>query len=401
MESVFFLVTHTSRGGVQELWEDLAEGFRIRGVRSDLLALYPAETAHGEKLAGWRYVAPRRPTTLRQQMGTLRDLAHIFKQERPTLVITAMPAANVVAPLAARLAGNGVRVVTTHHSPTHTHNPLLNAVDSLTGSLKSVQTIVSVSHAVSASLERKPAKYRAKRRVIQNALPPRVEKHLTMLAGPIVQRQARGRTVVAVGRLAAQKNHPMLLRAAVHMPDVEVLIIGAGPDEAMLKEMAVTLGVEQRVQFLGQLSREDALARLAAGDVFVQVSLYEGHSLALLEAARLGLPLVVSDVQDQIEGTTAADGTRCALIVDRSDDVGLACVISRLLSVPSHYALWASRARHLAADATFEGMIAKYESLVTPSGDRKAPWSDFSEEGQQVRSERIDRRMYAGRASSR
>lgn len=368
MPSIIFLVTHTSRGGVQELWENLAEGFRDRGFRSDLLALYPAETAQGRTLSGWRYVAPRKPTNVRQQVATVRGLARILKEEQPALVVTAMPAANVVAPIAARLAGNGSRVVVTHHSPTDTHHPLLNAVDGFTGSLDTVEAIVSVSDAVAQSLNRKPRRYRAKRRTIHNALPPHVERQLTTLAGPHARRRPNGRTVVAIGRLAAQKNHPMLLRAAVHMPDINVMIIGAGPDEAMLKELAASLGVDQRVSFLGQLPREEALARLAAGDVFAQVSLFEGHSLALIEAAKLGLPLVVSDVPVQIEGTTAADGTRCALVVDPTDDVGLATVVRRLLNDTGHYAQWAARSRQLADGATFDATMAAYLRLLPPSG---------------------------------
>lgn len=364
MESVYFVVSHTSRGGVQELWENLAEGFRDRGLRSELIALYPDEISNGRGLAGWRYVAPRRPRGIRQQVATIRGLSEIIRNERPTLVVSAMPAANVAAPLAARLAGSGSRVVVTHHSPTGTHNPLLNAVDALTGSLDTVQTIVSVSNAVSTSLDSKPSRYRAKRRTIYNALPPRVEKQLTTLAGPNARQKANGRTVVAIGRLAEQKNHSMLVRAAVHMPDVEVVIIGAGPDEAALKQLATSHGVDQRVHFLGQLAREDALARLATGDVFAQVSLYEGHSLALIEAAKLGLPLVVSDVPVQIEGTTAEDGIRCALVVDPTDDVGLATVVRRLLNDPAHYALWAQRARRLAAGATFDTTMAAYLSLL-------------------------------------
>ena len=174
-------------------------------------------------------------------------------------------------------------------------NPLLNAVDGWTGSWKNVATVVCVSDAVGASLKGKPRSYLAKRRIIRNALPPRIEAHLAALASKRHHRQAKARRVVATGRLAAQKNYPVLLRAAVHMPDVQVQIVGAGPDEDMLKAMARDLAVTNRVTFLGHRPREETLELLAAGGVFVQPSLFEGHSLALIEAAKLRLPLIVSN----------------------------------------------------------------------------------------------------------
>jgi glycosyltransferase involved in cell wall biosynthesis len=287
-----------------------------------------------------------------------------LKRERPAVVFTALPAANVLAAAAARLAGGGVQVVTSHHSPAQTYNPVLNFADSVAGSLKSVKTIVSVSDAVKASQDGKPAAYLRKRRTIHNALPPAIEHHLATLAGQRDRSKARGRKVVATGRLASQKNYPVLIRAAQHMPDVEIEIVGAGPDEAALKALASELGVDKRVKFAGFMARSEALERLADGDVFTQPSLFEGHSLALVEAAKIGLPLVVSNVPVQIEGITTRGGERCGVAVDPHDDRALAAEITRLLDQPEAYRELAARSAQLARDATFEVMLGAYEGLV-------------------------------------
>ena len=366
MRSVVFLVSHSSAGGAQEIWANLAEGFALRGHRVQLMALYPLRDPACRTAPGlaWRYVARRRPKTPWAVAGILLKLAGIMRRDAPDMVFTAMPAANTAAALAGALAGARQRVAISHHSPAETHSRIFNAIDSLTGGLGSVNTVISVSAAVSESLSSKPARYRGKRRTIHNALPPRIENHLATLAAQHAPRTMRRRSVVATGRLAAQKNYPLLIRAARHVPDATFDIIGTGPDEAMLRDLAQVAGVADRVRFVGHRPREEALALLAEGDVFVQASLFEGHSLGLIEAAHLGLPLVVSDVPSQIEGITARDGTLCGLTAGIEEDVKLAGHINSLLDNPQIYAEYSARARRLGAEATYAAMIDAYEELA-------------------------------------
>jgi glycosyltransferase involved in cell wall biosynthesis len=362
--SIIFLVSHPSAGGAQEIMANLAEGFDDRGARVRLMALYPTTRAVRATRLTWEYVYPRRPRYPWEAAGLLRAMARLLRAEQPDLVVTALPAANVLAAVGARLAGLRGRVVISHHSPAETHHRAINAVDSYAGTLGSVKTIVSVSDAVAASLDAKPADYLAKRRTIHNALPPRIEALLDALAARRAAGHAPGRRIVATGRLAEQKNYPMLIRAVALLPDVVADIVGTGPDEPALRALAAELGVAERVRFLGFRPREEALALLADGDVFVQCSLFEGHSLALIEAARLGLPIVVSDVPSQVEGVTAADGTRCGVVVPLDDVPALAAAVAALLDDPAARAAQEALSRRLAAEATYEAMIAAYEALA-------------------------------------
>jgi glycosyltransferase involved in cell wall biosynthesis len=170
---------------------------------------------------------------------------------------------------------------------------------------------------------------------------------------------------VATGRLAKQKNYPALLRSAVHLPDVEFHIVGDGPEREALFAMAHQLGVENRVRFLGHMRREEALAVLADADIFAQPSLFEGHSLALIEAAQAGLPLVVSNVPVQIEGITARDGTLCGVSVPPEDDVGLAQAIKGLFEDQASFSKLSGKAIQLGRENTFSAMTAQYEKLLT------------------------------------
>lgn len=343
---------------------NLAEGFEERGDKVRLMALYPTDRTVRETRLTWEYVYPRRPTTPVAALGLVRAIVRLFRRDRPDWVFTALPAANVMAAIGARLAGVRGRVIISHHSPVETHNPLINAVDGRAASLDSVKTVISVSDTVGDSLAGKPAAYRAKRKTIHNALPPRIET----LLGELLRGRAgrvRGRKVVATGRLAAQKNYPVLIRAAVHLPDVMFDIIGNGPDEAELRALAASLGVQDRVNFLGFCPREDAMRLLATGDLFVQMSLFEGHSLGLIEAAKLELPLIVSDVPVQREGVTADDGTICGAIIPPQDDRALAAEIDLLLTDDLRYGRAVELSRRLGREATFDAMMSAYDRLAT------------------------------------
>lgn len=364
---VIFLVSHSSPGGAQEVWANLAEAFRAAGYDTRLLALYPwAGGGDAALQARWSKVHTAKPSGVAGAVRLVLALSRVFRRDRPAMVFSAMPAANVASPLAAWLAGAGTRVCISHHSPVFSHQRFLNLLDSLTGSLACTRNVVVVSDVIGSSLGSKPAAYRRKCRTIHNALPPQVVARLRQLRAARRERAAPGRRVVAVGRLSPEKNYPVLLRAAVHMADVELVIAGSGPLERPLKQLADSLGISARTRFLGHITRAQAMEVLASGDVFAQPSQFEGHSLALLEAAELGLPLVVSDVAPQIEAITGADGVRRGIAVGLHDDRALAGAVLGLLEEPARYRHWASAAAQLADESSFARMVLEYQSLAAP-----------------------------------
>jgi glycosyltransferase involved in cell wall biosynthesis len=148
---------------------------------------------------------------------------------------------------------------------------------------------------------------------------------------------------MTVGRLSAQKNHAQLIRAMAHVPDGVLEIIGGGEDEADLRALIAQLGLAHKVTLAGQFPREETLQRLAGADVFVQVSLFEGHSLALLEAARMGVPLIVSQVPEQIEGITDAQGELCGVAVPLSDEKALGRVLQEWATDEVQRRAWAQK----------------------------------------------------------
>ena len=364
--AIHFAITHSAAGGLRELWDDIAEGLIARGHPVKRFVLYPPADAEGEgvDMTVWHHVVDARPRSVLGAIRTFAALVRYMRRERPAAVVSAMPAANVLLPLAVTVARVRTRVFLSHHSPTDTHNRLLDRIDGWTGGLPCVAGIISVSDAVGATLAHKPATYRARTLTIHNALSERVERILDAL--PRVKAGGDRLRVVALGRLTYQKNYPMLIRAIAAVPGAMLEIVGGGEDEAALRALVADLGLGDRVAFAGLIPREAALAKAASADVFVQVSRYEGHSLALIEAARLGLPLVVSDVPVQVEGITARDGMRCGIVVALDDPVALASALRALHDDPALRSHWSGLASRLGAEASNARMLDRYEAVLAP-----------------------------------
>lgn len=100
-----------------------------------------------------------------------------------------------------------------------------------------------------------------------------------------------------VGRMVDVKNHRFILEIfsvlRQNMPAAQLLLIGDGPLKQELYIRAAELGIQDSVHFFGTC--RDISPLYAAMDMFVMPSLYEGLSMALLEAQASGLPCLISD----------------------------------------------------------------------------------------------------------
>jgi glycosyltransferase involved in cell wall biosynthesis len=136
--------------------------------------------------------------------------------------------------------------------------------------------------------------------------------------------------LATVGNLRAAKGHSLLLEAAEQVrsefPRARFVIVGQGPLERALRAEVRARGLEDTVLLTG--FRDDAPRLVSACDVFVLPSLFEGLSIALLEAMSLGKASVVTRVGGLPEQVT--DGIE-ALVVPPGSPHALAEAITRLL----------------------------------------------------------------------
>jgi glycosyltransferase involved in cell wall biosynthesis len=118
-----------------------------------------------------------------------------------------------------------------------------------------------------------------------------------------------------VGRLSPEKNVPMILECAKRLPEVSFVIVGGGPQEMPLKQMAASL---KNVFFIG--ARQDVEKYYAAFDVLILPSHMEGMPLVILEAMATGTPVIATDVGG-ISEVVNNDLNGC--LVWNSKDIGL------------------------------------------------------------------------------
>jgi glycosyltransferase involved in cell wall biosynthesis len=102
--------------------------------------------------------------------------------------------------------------------------------------------------------------------------------------------------ILSVGRLSPEKRLDVLLDAAEQLTaPAQLVIVGAGPQEAALKAMADSKGIAGQVTFLGHVPDADLPGIYRLGDVFAISSQAELQSLVTMEAMASGLPVVAAD----------------------------------------------------------------------------------------------------------
>jgi glycosyltransferase involved in cell wall biosynthesis len=174
--------------------------------------------------------------------------------------------------------------------------------------------------------------------------------------------------VLAAGRLAAQKGFGLLLDAAARWrslrPEPLLVIAGEGPLAGELEARAASLGLP--VRFAG--TRSDVPALLAAADVFVLPSVWEGQALILQEALRAGVPIVAT----RVGGNLDVGGQDAAILVPPGDAQAVADAVRAVLGDPALAARLrraaAARARDLPdEDAAVDAALAEYRRAARSS----------------------------------
>jgi len=180
--------------------------------------------------------------------------------------------------------------------------------------------------------------------------------------------------LLAVGSLVPRKGHAVLIEAlsTLGIGSWTLAIAGGGAERERLEALAEAKGLSRQVRILGH--REDVPNLLAASDVFVMPSLWEGLPLALLEAMLAGKPVIASRTSGIPEAV--ADGVDGVLTTP--GDVGeLASALRGVISDPARRAALgeAARARAMASftlDAMADGYEALFRELSTTRRARPA-----------------------------
>ena len=178
--------------------------------------------------------------------------------------------------------------------------------------------------------------------------------------------------VLFVGRLRYYKGVDVLLRALAHVPEAELWIVGTGPQGEEWKRLARTLGLGERVHFLGDVPEGDLPLYYAAADLFVlpSVSRAEALGLVLIEAMASGIPVISTELGTGTSFVNVHGET--GLVVPAGDVQALAAAMRDLLAQPEVRARMGRAARERAvrefrADLMAARITEVYTDLLTTS----------------------------------
>jgi len=171
-----------------------------------------------------------------------------------------------------------------------------------------------------------------------------------------------------VGRLSPVKDHATFLQAAARvvreLPQTRFLIVGSGPLEQSLKDLACNLQLAACVHFLE--SQSDVVGTFAALDVVVVSSRYEGCSNVILEGMAMAKPVIATAVGGNPELVIPNQN---GLLVEPKDPDGLARAIAQLVRDPGQGRAM-GRAGRLRIEQQFSlgRMLDEYERLYMTVG---------------------------------
>jgi glycosyltransferase involved in cell wall biosynthesis len=180
------------------------------------------------------------------------------------------------------------------------------------------------------------------------------------------------KVLLFTGRLAPQKGIEYLFKAIpfliskINEPFV-VLIVGDGPLRSYLEDLRKKLEIEQYVKFLG--FRNDIGDLLNISDIVVLPSLWEGLSIALLEAMAAGKPIVTTTIGSNLE--VVRDGESAILVPPKNPEL-LASAIIKLIENPELANKLATNAKYRYGKYYTENqMLEKYMDLYLCLYDAK------------------------------
>ncbi|SEJ31020.1 Glycosyltransferase involved in cell wall bisynthesis [Azotobacter beijerinckii] len=385
-------------GGTERVMLYLAEGFIAHGHQVDLVVneaegafrdqvpdgarivkLDPARPLGGRLLilsasswSDWKALA--RPVLFAdkpdRQFPYLASLARYLRAQRPDALIAANSYCNLTALWAKRLARVSTRIMVTEHNSL-SFKILQKSVKGaarwrallpLIGRVYSrADAVVAVSNGVADDLSAITGLPRGRIATIYNPVitPELAARAREPAPHPWLTARDGIPVIVAAGRLAPQKNFPLLLQAFAllrRQRPARLLILGEGRQRAQLEALIGELGIGGDLALPGFVSNPYAAFSRAA--LFVLSSDFEGLGNALIEAMACGCPVVSTDCPSG--PAEILEGGRFGELVPPNDAEALSAAMRRALDAP----VAAEVLRRRGADFTLERSVEQYLALL-------------------------------------
>ncbi len=323
-KKIAFYIGSLRKGGAERVFVNLADFFQREGYRVIMVTQYRREDEYvlpdgikrilsdieGEKVSSSRVL---------NFFRRLNKLHAIWKAEKPDIVLSCIGKNNFMA--VATAMGTGMKPVVSvvgeakEEYPTKAMRMLANLLFSRAAG------IVLQTERSRAFFCRKVG---GRAVILPNSLNPDFIR-------PRYEGE-REKKIVSVGRMDANKNHEMQLRAFAALkgryPGYKLVIYGDGELRPDLEALAAFLGVSDRVVLPGVV--QDVAKRIERASLFLLTSYSEGVSNALIEALALGLPVIATDVPSGGTEELMTDGVN-GLVIPAGDQRALEAAMDRLL----------------------------------------------------------------------
>ena len=112
------------------------------------------------------------------------------------------------------------------------------------------------------------------------------------------------RVILVIGRLNDHKNIDLTLDVIVRLKQVKLIVVGDGPAKNSLVNKAETLGITNKVMFIGRLEQLEITKLYYAASFYLSTSNTEGMSVALLESLNMGVPVVTTPTGEAMNVVT-------------------------------------------------------------------------------------------------
>ena len=293
-------------GGAETLLLTEVEGLD-KDVFNPLVCVISEKGPMGQRIEqmGYPVIPLHRMKRSQFDWRIIRDLRRLMENEKVQIVHTHLYDGNKYGRIAARLA-HVPCILSTYHNVYMRRRTKYHLINWTLSAFNN--SLIAVSEAVKKSVVRYDRIRPEKIRVIYNGIDPAKFQGIFDRDG-VRQSFAvdEGDFLIGViARLEEQKGHIFLLEALRRIrqqcPQIKILIVGDGKLRGFLEGKAHEMGLSGRVTFTG--TRDPIAPVLSALDVFLLPSLWEGFSIAILEAMAMGLPVIATSVGGAAEVIT-------------------------------------------------------------------------------------------------
>lgn len=350
-------------GGAERLWACLASAFKERGY--DVVFVQDFEAVDNRA-----NLHPDIPliTLGKGHFRATRQLAKLLRDERPDIALSAVGGSNTKLLAAIAMSGVATKAVISYHGYNEWKTGWLSWFTYLALPLlsRTASRTIAVSEGLRDELVRRWRANPDKTVTIHNPVffPSGIA---TPSAEEIAQRDP---VVLAVGRMVVEKDFKTLIRAfrRVRTPGARLVILGKGPQRAMLTREVKRLGLENKVSMPGY--SQEPWQAYSTAKVFALSSVSEPFGNVVVEAMAHGLPVVATACSGPLEILRHG---RYGRIVSLADEVQLAQAIDDALADPGDPGERRRRANAFSFDVRVPAYTALFDEVLNERDQIPAP----------------------------